>query len=315
MSTHFPLPRSASRHFLFALTDGGGTVPPELGVVRRLVRRGHRVRVLAEESMAADVLAAGAELHLWTRPNGQLGAEPEHSAYRDWEIRSPLGLARGMADHMLAGPARRLAQETIAEAEADPPNSIVTSFVAFGAMAAAEALGLPFAVLIPNLYPMPITGVPPMGMGLRPARTPVERVRDRTLNAMGTRLLGHYVLPRLNTVRRELGLPGLRTHWDQVHAAERQLVLSSRAFEFPAHFPATVRHMGPILDEPAWASPGAWSAPAGEAPLVLVALSSTYQGQRESVQNVIEALAGLPVRGLVSLVSHPISCVEATTST
>ncbi len=28
--------------YLFALVDGGGTVPPELGVVRRLVERGHQ---------------------------------------------------------------------------------------------------------------------------------------------------------------------------------------------------------------------------------------------------------------------------------
>lgn len=38
--------------YLFALTDGGGTVPPELGVARRLVDRGHHVTVLADESMA-----------------------------------------------------------------------------------------------------------------------------------------------------------------------------------------------------------------------------------------------------------------------
>ena len=42
----------AARTYLFALTDAGGTVPPELGVVRRLVERGHRVTVLADESMA-----------------------------------------------------------------------------------------------------------------------------------------------------------------------------------------------------------------------------------------------------------------------
>ncbi|GAA1105952.1 MULTISPECIES: hypothetical protein [Pseudonocardia] len=46
--------------YLFALTDGGGTVPPELGVARRLVLRGHRVRVLADTSMARGVRAIGA---------------------------------------------------------------------------------------------------------------------------------------------------------------------------------------------------------------------------------------------------------------
>ena len=39
-----------TRHtYLFMLTDDGGTVPPELGVARRLVDRGHRVTVLADD--------------------------------------------------------------------------------------------------------------------------------------------------------------------------------------------------------------------------------------------------------------------------
>ena len=48
------------RTYLFALTDGGGTVPPEVGAARRLVERGHRARVLAEDSMAPEVRATGA---------------------------------------------------------------------------------------------------------------------------------------------------------------------------------------------------------------------------------------------------------------
>ena len=38
------------RTYLVCLVDGGGTVPPELGAVRRLVDRGHDVTVLAEHS-------------------------------------------------------------------------------------------------------------------------------------------------------------------------------------------------------------------------------------------------------------------------
>ncbi len=39
------------KSYLFALLDGGGTVRPELGAARRLVKRGHRVEVLADDSM------------------------------------------------------------------------------------------------------------------------------------------------------------------------------------------------------------------------------------------------------------------------
>ena len=59
------------RHtYLAALVDGGGTVPVEIGAVQRLVARGHRVLVLAEDTMAAEVRAAGATFLPWTEaPN------------------------------------------------------------------------------------------------------------------------------------------------------------------------------------------------------------------------------------------------------
>lgn len=215
---------------------------------------------------------------------------------------------------MIAGPARSVAQATAAQIRDDRPDRVVASFVAFGAMIAAEAAAVDFDVLIPNIYPAPVRGIPPTGMGLRPARTPVGRIRDALLNALATRVLGHYALPPLNAARNEFGLPPLRQHWDQVRAARRRLVLSSAAFEFPGGFPASVRHVGPVLDDPSWADAGQaagageptdggepeWTPPPGEGPLVLVSLSSTYQGQRNVVQNVIDALRGLPVRGLVT---------------
>ena len=45
------------RTYLFALKDAGGTVPPEIGVARRLAARGHNVVVLGDYSMAEQ--AAG----------------------------------------------------------------------------------------------------------------------------------------------------------------------------------------------------------------------------------------------------------------
>src|SRR5699024_2995562 len=242
-----------SRSYLFALADGGGTVPPELAVARRLVDRGHRVRVLAERSMQQEARRTGAEvLPPWTGA-GEAAGTPSHAEYRDWELRSPFALARGMADHMIAGPARALAEELVPHLRAERPDLVVTSFTAFGAMAAAESAGTPFDVLIPNIYPMPTTGQPPMGMGLRPARTVVGRLRDHLLGQATTRTLGHYALPRLNALRRDLGLSGVHQLWEQVHAARRQLVLSSRAFAFPRGLRTTVRYVGPMLDEPGWA--------------------------------------------------------------
>lgn len=290
----------AASHYVFALVDGGGTVPPELGVVDRMVDRGHRITVLAEESMRDAVIKTGADFRSWRHLADEADAGPTHLAYRDWETNNPLRLAQGMADHLLVGHAAGQACDLVAEITSDRPDRVVTSFTAFGAMAAAESQDIPFAVLIPNIYPVPVPGRPPMGTGSKPARTGVGRLRDRVVGAMSNRVMGHYVLPRLNAVRTDLRLAAVRSPWDQLHAARRQLILSSRSFDLPGAFPVTVRHVGPILDDPGWTGAGDWTAPPGDDPLVLVALSSTFQGQTTCVQNIVDALGDLPVRGLVT---------------
>ncbi|MBP2367036.1 nucleotide disphospho-sugar-binding domain-containing protein [Pseudonocardia parietis] len=294
------MPASAPQHYLFALTDGGGTVPPEIGVVRRLVDRGHRVRVLAETSMEQSVRAVGAEFVPWQPGPAAHGAPPGAAAYRDGETRDPWTLARGMADHMIAGPALGQARRLRSVAAVQRPDLVVTSFVAFGAMAAADAAELSFDVLIPNIYPIPAAGLPPMGTGWKPARTGLGRLRDRVVGRASTAMLGRFALPRLNEVRAELGTPPLRVLWDQVHRARRQFLLTSRSFDFPGELPSSVRYAGPVLDDPVWARADEWREPGGRGPLVLVALSSTDQGQRRCVQNVVDALARLDVRGLVT---------------
>jgi UDP:flavonoid glycosyltransferase YjiC (YdhE family) len=74
-------------------------------------------------------------------------------------------------------------------------------------------------------------------------------------------------------------------------------VLSSEAFDFPADgMPANLRYAGPLFDDPAWAQP--WTAPAGDEPLVLVALSTTFQDHERTLQRIIgEAIRADAERG------------------
>ncbi|WP_405488444.1 glycosyltransferase [Nocardia sp. NBC_00511] len=248
--------------YLVALTGSGGTVPPELGVVRRLVRHGHRVTVLAEESMAAQVAATGARL----RP------------------RAGAGYARDTAD----------------EIDADRPNLVLASFFAFGAMVAAQACDVPFAVLVPGIYPLPMEGAPPPGTGFGLARGPLGRMRDRVVGTLVQRRWDEELLPRLNALRADFGLERLAHYQDQAQLAQRQLVLSSAAFDFPAQPPAGVRWVGPILDDPDWATAADWPVADGGDPLVLVSLSTTQQRQTDCLQRISDALGRLPVRALIT---------------
>ncbi|OHV35983.1 MULTISPECIES: nucleotide disphospho-sugar-binding domain-containing protein [Pseudofrankia] len=289
-----------SRTYLFALTDGGGgTVAPELGVARRLVDRGHRVTVLAEDSMAPAVAATGAAFQRWRHGLNRPDHLPEHAPYQEWALRSPTTLVRQMIAHLVVGPAAGYARDVTDAIRADRPDLVLTSFFAFGAMVAAQAAQTPFDVLMPNIYPLPAPGLPPFGPGLRLARGPLGGLRDRVFGVMSQRLWDGAALPGLNEVRGAYGLSPVAHYQDQVHHARRQLVLTSAEFDFPAELPPSVRYVGPVLDDPAWA-PGSWQPPPGDEPLVLVSMSTTFQDQAACLQRVVDALATLPVRGLVT---------------
>jgi UDP:flavonoid glycosyltransferase YjiC (YdhE family) len=83
--------------------------------------------------------------------------------------------------------------------------------------------------------------------------------------------------------------------------ADRVLVMGTLAFEFPVRrpLPENVRYVGTILE----ANPAASWEPAldGEQPWILVSLSTLPQGQGPVMRNVLETIAKLPVRAVVTL--------------
>ncbi len=286
-----------ARSYLVALVDGGGSVPPELGAVSRLVARGHCVTVLAEDSTRAEVQASGATFRPWRAAPNRPDRRPENDPWRDWECKSPLQLFARMLETQLIGPAAGYAADLNAAVGDHRPDAVLCSQFALGAMMASEAATIPVAVLMPNIYLLPAQGLPPLGLGLRPARTVLGRLRDRVIRSITTRLWDRGV-PALNALRERAGLPRVRHLWDQVHRAKREVVMTSPAFDFPGRVPANARYVGPVLDDPSWSAP--WSPPTGEGHLVLVAMSSTFQDQAACLQRVVDALGTLAVRAIVT---------------
>jgi UDP:flavonoid glycosyltransferase YjiC (YdhE family) len=284
-------------HVLVTLWDGGGTVPAELGVVRRLVARGHAVTVLADPPMAAAVAAAGAGFRSWREaPHRRTAADRD--IVDDVSCRTPLGVLDRLLSRLIAGPAAAIARDVRSELARRPADVVVVSGALLGAVAAAESLGVPSVVLCANVYPRPTTGLPPFGSGLRPATGPLGRVRDRVLPRIVNRLWNRG-LPPLNAARRSLGLEPLGDLWQQWDRASRVLVLTSPAFDLPARLPANVRYVGPVLEDPHWVAPV--ELPPGRDPLVVVGLSSTHMRSTAGVlRRIVAALAELPVRAIVS---------------
>jgi MGT family glycosyltransferase len=286
-----------SRHYLFVLWDGAGTVPAELSVARELIERGHRVSVLADPTIEPEATAIGAGFCSWGDAPHLVSRRPEDDLLRDFEARTPPQLIARLSERLICGPARVQAAETARAIAELRPDALVINFFLLGPQMAAEAAGLPVAVLMANIYPLPAPGMPPFGTGWQPGRGAVGRARDAALARFGARLWGRGLEP-VNAARSSQGLAPLAGIWDQLERAERVLVLTSASFDFPARLPANVRYVGPRLEDPAWVEP--WTPPAGAAPLVLVSLSSGYQDQLDLLRRIAATLADLPVRAVIT---------------
>lgn len=281
-------------HVLMALWDGGGTVPVEVGTARRLVGAGHRVTVIGEPTMKDAVTAAGADFESW-----RTAPQFAQADLADWECATPVSLFGRLLNRLVTGPSSRYAADVRAVAAEGTYDAAVVDCALMGALVGTESLGIPTAVSMPNSYMRPTPGEPPFGLGLIPAGGSVSRLRDQLLPRVSSRVwdLG---LKDLNATRHALGLVPLRHVWDQLDRAERVLVQTAEAFDFtPARRPDNVLYVGPVLDDPEWA--GEVRLPDGKEPLVLVATSTgRSRGSEHLLRNVVEALAGLPVRALVT---------------
>lgn len=288
------------RRYLFALVDGGGNVPPELSAARRLVERGHPVTVTADDSVASDVRSTGAEFTRWVRAPNRPDRRPENDPVRDWECKYPWQLVDRLTRTMLVGPAGRYADDVNDAIRKDQPTLVICSMFCLGGMVAAEAAGVPFVVLFPNIYPLPARGTSPFGLGFRPACSRLGRLRDRALNRIIEWQWDSHGLAELNALRTRYGLAPASHVFDQVRRASRQLVMTSPALDFGTTLPDNARYVGPVLDDPRWSEAVSWTPPAGSDPLVLVAMSSTFQDQIGTLQRVIDAMGTLPVRAIVT---------------
>ncbi len=289
---------TSPKRYLFALVDGGGTVPADTSVIRAMVERGHDVRVLADRVLAPDLERTGAEHIPWDRAPQRPDLDPKSVVMKDWDAKTPLGSFAAVRDGVMVGPAALFAADVRAELQRRPADVVVGSFFVFGAQIAAEAEGVPFAFLVANILSFPGSGTPPLGPGFKPARGPLGRARDATVNRVMLRLFDKR-LDTLNEARRANGLAPAGSVLENFERADRLLLMTSRAFESESFTaPPTVSVVGPRLADPARA--GEWSPPAGDDPLVLVGMSSTYMDHADALQRVATALGELPVRGLVT---------------
>lgn len=289
--------------FLLATWDGGGNVGPELAIAARLVARGHEVDVLGDPTIEDEVRGAGCRFRPWTTAPHRRSKLREHDLLRDYAFPRKLEYLDFIMREFLAEPMPRWIADVASALDATAADVMLTDCFLLGPLIVAEARGLPSAVLMPNILTLPTPGIPPIGPGLAPAITALERARHAVVRWVSERFIFGKAVPAINAARRAHRLAPVKTFHEQLLRTDYVLVQSSPAFDLasPAVDPR-VRWVGAELAEPAWA--GSFSSPwptGDERPLVVVALSSTFQAQAEVLSTIVRALSTLPVRGLVTL--------------
>ncbi len=279
-----------------------GNAPPQLAVTRELVRRGHQVQVLAHGAARQRIEATGAGFVEFRRTVPAMDiTRRETDSLRDWEARTRFGSAQRVLKNGLFAFVVNASRECAELLARWPADAVVLDWMVTGAAVAAEAARVPAFALVHCPYPLPVAGVPPLFSGVAPRQGWVGAARDRALNGAASRMLG-LGLGLINKARAELGLSPLR-HWaEQLLRVREVCVMTAPELDFSSRgaLPANVRYVGPAFEPYSreWHSP--WPETNTD-PLVLASFSTSYMNQLGLAQRVLDALAELPVRTLLTV--------------
>ncbi len=278
--------------FLVYTSPARGHLFPLVPTLLELHRRGHTVVV---RTLAAEL----PRLHALGLQAQAMDPAIEAREIDDWKASSPpaamLAACRTFLDrgqHEPGDLARAIAQEQ--------PDALFVDVNSWGAAAAAEASGLPWAVFAPYLLPVRAPGAPPWGLGLAPARGAAGRLRDAVVWPMVDALYDR-ALPGLNRLRVAAGVQPFQ-HVTQF-ATHPPCLISYTAppFEYARAWPANIHMVGPGIWEPPATPPD--TASGDTRPLILVTCSTEYQNDGRIVAATLAALANEPVRVVATTAS------------
>ncbi len=239
------------------------------------------------------LLARGHEVWLqtWKRWQGHVEAEGIGFAAAPEYDTSPLGPEElGFYEA-----AERATKDTLPLIRELSPDVVVADILTIAPALAAEVAGVPWATLIPHIYPPDAPGLPIYSLGGRLPRTRLGR-------AMWERVKGpmHRGLEEgrddLNRTRAKLGLAPL-PHAHGGISQELALVTTFPQLEYPRRWTPGVHVVGPLMWEP---PSDDVELPAGDEPLVLVAPSTSQDPGERLLRASLRGLADAPVRVLAT---------------
>ena len=269
--------------YLVYTAPARGHLYPIVPTMEELRDRGHRVAVRTLAAEIENLTGLG------------LSAAPVDPAIEsieldDWRARTASGAARRMmesfaerAEHAVEDLQRAVAEER--------PDALFVDANSFGAVFAAEASGLPWAIYSITMPQIPSPDAPPFGPGLSPRNDRLGRLRDWLIRRVAFAPLQRRARSHANPLRARLGLPPHRTIADLFLTAPLVVHYTAEPFEYPhATWPPNVRLVGPGLWDPPATRPN-WLDEI-EKPIVLVTTSTDFQDDGRLVETALEALAG-----------------------
>lgn len=266
---------SARYRVLLGAFGDPGHAFPVLALGRRLVRRGHDVTIQTWMQWRDDVDAAGA----------RFAPAPEYPVFPQLGQR-PLSPYEA---------AKRAAIDTLPLVDEVVPNVVVADVLTLGPALAAEARGVPVATLVPHLDPRTEPDWPPFSSGARIPRTAVGRAGWRRMSRLVDKGL-ELGRVELNAVRDHVGLPPL-LHFHGGISRDLVLVGSVPQLAYPRPALPATHVVGPFVWEP---PADRVALPPGDAPLVLVAPSTSQDPGGQLLRSALAGLADAPVRVLAA---------------
>jgi MGT family glycosyltransferase len=270
--------------WLVYATPGRGHVYPAIGALLELRERGHEIAIRCGSDEARELAALGFDA-------APVAPEVEAVDTEDWKARTPIGAQR-LEVRAFARRATAEQPDLRRAIEDLRPRALIVDPLGWGAMATAQASGLPWALLGHFALPIASRDAPPYGLGLAPGRGPLGRIRDALARRLVLRPLERMALPAANRARADEGLAPLRSA-DELFGRTAPLVLlfTAEPFEYPrSDWPPAVRLVGPGTFDPPADEPD-WLA-REKRPVVLVTCSTDFQDDGRLVATTLEALAG-----------------------
>ncbi len=272
----------AARRILLGAFGDPGHAFPMIALARGLAARGHDVTVQTWERWRAPIEAEG--LGFATAP--EYDVFPIAPLDEDGRPR-PLDFYEAIV---------HATRDTLPLLRELQPDVVVADILTLAPALCAEIDDIPYATLIPHVNPHNESHAPIYSIGARLPRTALGRAFWRRASKpvrdgleRGRR--------DLNDVRAQLGLPPL-PHVHNGTSRQLALVATFPQLEYPRLEPdAHMRVVGPLMWEPPAEDV---ELPPGEAPLVLVAPSTSQDPDHRLLRAALRGLADAPVRVLAT---------------